>query len=228
MKDQDRPLVPAHLFFQEERESFLDLDLRKRLEKIHQTNLWQAETSRSGPGSEEDATCKIRQELPTLFKNLGISTLLDAPCGDASWIMKCNLGVEYTGLDIVPDLINELKEKKQAGLIDGQFALADLTVDPLPRADAILCRDCLVHFSFANIEKAIINFKRSGAEFLITTTFSEWNTNQEIEDGDWRALNFLRPPFSWPEPVALLYEGCTEVDGAYKDKCLGVWKLSDC
>jgi hypothetical protein len=228
MKDQDRPLVAAHLSFQNERESFKDLDLRQRFEKIHQTNLWQAETSRSGPGSEDDATAKIQKELPSLLKNLGVSSLLDAPCGDASWIMKCNLGVEYTGLDIVPDLIDALQQKSLAGLINGQFALADLTVDHLPRADAILCRDCLVHFCFDRIEKAMHNFKRSGARFLITTTFSEWNTNHDIEDGDWRALNFQRPPFNWPEPVALLYEGCTEVNGAYNDKCLGVWNLSDC
>ncbi len=228
MKDQDRPLVAAHLSFRKSRNSFKDLDLRQRFEKIHQTNLWQAETSRSGPGSEEETTAKIRQELPLLLKSLDVKSLLDAPCGDASWIMKCNLGIEYTGLDIVPDLINDLKQKSSADLIKGRFDLADLTVDPLPKADAILCRDCLVHFCFSNIKKAITNFKRSGAQFLITTTFTEWNTNHEIEDGDWRALNFQRPPFTWPDPVALLYEDCREVDGAYQDKCLGVWKLSDC
>ena len=41
-----------------------------------------------------------------------------------------------------------------------QLLLADITRDPLPRADAILCRDCLVHLSFANIAAAVDQFQR--------------------------------------------------------------------
>jgi len=39
----------------------------------------------------------------------------------------------------------------------------DITSDPLPRADVILCRDCLVHFSLADAQAAIGNFARSGS-----------------------------------------------------------------
>jgi len=97
--------------------------------------------------------------------------------------------------------------------------------DPLPRADAVLCRDCLVHLSFAHIERVIHNLRRSGATWLITTTFSELQANHDCDDGDWRALNFCRPPFAWPAPVALLDERCDEAGGGYRDKGLGVWRL---
>jgi hypothetical protein len=97
----------------------------------------------------------------------------------------------------------------------------------LPRCDAILCRDCLVHLSFANIERAVANFRRSRATWLIATTFPQWQTNRDCEDGDWRALNFWRAPFDWGAPVELLNENCVEAGGGWRDKSLGVWRLSD-
>jgi hypothetical protein len=84
-----------------------------------------------------------------------------------------------------------------------------------------------VHLSFAHIASAIANFRRSGAIWLVTTTFPEWQTNRDCEDGDWRALNFERPPFRWGTPVELINEDCREADGGWRDKSLGVWRLAD-
>ena len=39
---------------------------------------------------------------------LAITSLLDAPCGDAGWINQANLGVRTIGVDIVPALIEPL------------------------------------------------------------------------------------------------------------------------
>ncbi|HET7524567.1 MAG TPA: class I SAM-dependent methyltransferase, partial [Burkholderiaceae bacterium] len=118
-----------------------------------------------------------------------------------------------------------LQQRAAAGAIRGRYRLADITADPLPQADAVLCRDCLVHLSFAHIERAIDNLRRSGATWLITTTFTAWQDNRDCEDGDWRALNLCRPPFGWPPPVALLDERCDEAGGGYRDKSLGVWRF---
>ena len=123
-------------------------------------------------------------------------------------------------------LIESLKARAAAGEIRGEYHLADITCDPLPRCDAILCRDALVHLSFANIERALANFRRSGAAWLITTTFPDWQTNADCEDGDWRALNFERAPFNWDAPVELINENCTEAGGGWRDKSLGVWRLA--
>lgn len=75
--------------------------------------------------------------------------------------------------------------------------VADITVNPLPTADLILCRDCLVHLSFAHIDAALANFRASGARWLLTTTFPMIEENVDCEDGDWRALNLTLPPFCW-------------------------------
>ena len=84
--DSDRPPVLAHQRFLEDKTSFAGLDLAQRFRRIHDTNLWGAPESASGLGSELDATATLRAELPRLFEKLGVTSLLDAPCGDAGWI----------------------------------------------------------------------------------------------------------------------------------------------
>jgi hypothetical protein len=225
--DSDRPAVLAHLRFLDDRESFAGLNLAQRFRRIHDTHLWGAPMSSSGLGSEIEATAALRAELPRLLAKLGASSLLDAPCGDASWINRADIGVSIFGVDIVPVLIESLQARADAGEIKGEYRLADVTVDSLPRCDAILCRDCLVHLSFANIERAVANFAASGATWLIATTFPDWQVNADCEDGDWRALNFERAPFLWGAPVELLNENCLEAGGGWRDKSLGVWRLAD-
>ncbi len=224
--DSNRPPVLAHQRFLEDKESFAGLDLAQRFRRIHDTNLWGATASTSGLGSEMDATAVLRAELPLLLQKLGVASLLDAPCGEAEWINNADLGVRYLGVDIVPSLIKRLQVRAAAGEIKGEYRLADITCDPLPRCNAILCRDCLVHLSFANIECAVANFRASGANWLIATTFPEWQTNADCEDGDWRALKFERAPFCWGPPVELLNENCVEAGGGWRDKSLGVWRLA--
>jgi SAM-dependent methyltransferase len=223
--DSSRPPVLAHQRFVADRAQFVGLNLKQRFQRIHDTNLWGAEASVSGLGSEIDATAELRAELPALLRRLEVTSLLDAPCGDGGWIVRADLGVRLTGVDIVPDLIAALRERAARGEIAGDYVIADITADPLPRCDAVLCRDCLVHFCFANIERAVENFRRSGARWLITTTFPDWQENRDCEDGDWRALNFERAPFSWGAPTELLNENCTEAGGGWRDKSLGVWRL---
>jgi SAM-dependent methyltransferase len=224
--DADRPDVFAHRRFLADRENFAGLSLQQRFGRIYETNLWGADASASGLGSELDATAALRAELPRLLERLAITSLLDAPCGDSGWINAADLRVRIVGVDIVPALIARLQADAAAGDVKGEYHLADITSDPLPRCDAILCRDCLVHLSFANIARAVANFQASGATWLIVTTFPDWQTSRDCEDGDWRALNFERAPFDWGPPVELLNENCTEAGGGWRDKSLGVWRLS--
>ena len=126
----------------------------------------------------------------------------------------------YTGVDVVPELIDDLRRRPARREISRNYLLADITRHSLPRADAILCRDCLGHLSFANIAAAIANFRLSGSEWLVTTTFPELRTNIDCEDGDWRALNLALAPFNWGPAVHPLVEGCTEGDGGWADKSL--------
>jgi hypothetical protein len=227
MMTSDRPPVLAHQRFIADRASFAGLSLAARFERIVRTNLWGAATSASGLGSENAATAAVRDALPALLRRLEVRSLLDAPCGDATWIMDCVRGLNYVGVDIVPSLIAANRGRAMRGEIAGRFVMADITSDTLPAADAILCRDCLVHLSFDNIVRAVAQFRATGAEWLLTTTFPEWDVNSDCEDGDWRALNLQRPPFDWPAPRELINERCAEGDGGWRDKSLALWRIAD-
>jgi hypothetical protein len=222
-----RPPVLAHERFVADRDNFAGLDLTARFMRIEQTNLWGASNSVSGLGSEDAATTAIREALPALLQGLGARSLLDAPCGDAGWIGRMQLDLDYTGVDIVPSLIAANRRRVTGGEFSGRFLVADITRDALPHADVILCRDCLVHLSFENIVRAVGRFRVSGARFLLVTTFPEWESNRDCEDGDWRALNMERAPFDWPAPRALINERCEEGDGGWRDKSLGLWRLDE-
>ncbi|WP_027554610.1 class I SAM-dependent methyltransferase [Bradyrhizobium sp. Cp5.3] len=223
----NRPPVLAHERFVADRANFSGLDLAARFERIERTNLWGAATSVSGLGSEDPATAAIREALPSLLKRLGACSLLDAPCGDASWIGRLGLEVDFTGVDIVPSLIESNHQRVERGELSGRFLIADITRDALPPADVILCRDCLVHLSFQNIGRAVTRFRASGARFLLATTFPELESNEDCEDGDWRALNMERAPFNWPPPRELINERCEEGGGGWHDKSLGLWRLDE-
>lgn len=224
---KQRMPVLAELRFAERRREFDGLDLAERFELIYRTNLWGAETSQSGLGSELDATASLRHDLARLLRSLEMTSILDLPCGDFTWMAQMDLsGIHYLGADIVPDIVTANAARHgRAGQID--FSQLDLVNDPLPTADLILCRDCLVHLSFANVHRAIANAKRSGARWLLTTTFPDAPANRDIEDGDWRVLNFRHAPFLFPAPLALINEGCTEAGGDYADKSLALWRVSD-
>jgi hypothetical protein len=191
----------------------------------HDANHWSGSRSVSGPGASLDQTRVIRAALPTLCHRLDVRTLLDLPCGDASWITTMPLpGIAYIGADCVPALIDEnIRTRSGAGR---EFRLLDLLEAPLPDADLMVCRDCLVHLSFADIARAIANVKASRITWLLTTTFPWQLENEDIHTGDWRPLDLQRAPFGWPPPHELINEECTEGDGLFADKSLGLWRVS--
>jgi hypothetical protein len=70
--------------------------------------------------------------------------------------------------------------------------------------------------------------QRSGSAFLLTTTFPGVRVNEKLNQKvRWRPLNLTRPPFDFPPPLRVLNEGCTEDQGRWADKSLGLWRLAD-
>src|SRR5262245_38280912 len=197
-------------------------DMEAVFRRFYVENLWQAE-SVSGPGSTPWPTAVIRQRLPALFRELEVTTLLDAPCGDFNWLSTCELPPSYIGCDVVRELIDDVRRRH--GRPGRRFEHLDLTRDPLPAADLILCRDCLGHLPFAAIAEALANFRASGARYLLATTFPRWANNSDIvSSGDWRPLNLECPQFGLGRPLRVIAEVNVE-DPRFPDKSLGLWAL---
>jgi hypothetical protein len=221
-----RKRTVAERRFEERAHELSELGLSDRFARIYSTNLWSDPESRSGVGSTLDATRVLRAELPDALRQLEARVLLDVPCGDFTWMEQVDLsGIEYIGGDIVPLIVEEnqrLHSRKSR-----RFTRLDLTQDVLPDADVLLCRDCLVHLSYANIRVVLANIARSNIRFVLMTSFPGRRDNYDVADGDWRALDFQAPPFSFPEPRLAIVERCEEEDGAYADKALLAWRVDE-
>jgi len=194
--------------------------------EIYRGNKWRGQDSVSGSGSDSDQTRVISCELPPLLDEFKVSTMLDIPCGDFHWMNGVNLeGTDYTGADIVGEIIEQNREKYHRDSV--RFLILDLIRDGLPKVDLVLCRDCLVHFSFKDIRLALRNICDSQSQLLLTTTFAEGEDNYDIATGRWRALNLEAAPFGLPKPLKTVSEECTEKDGVYRDKSLALWRIED-
>jgi len=135
------------------------------------------EETRCGAGSTVEYTENIRRQLPDLLKRLNVKRMIDAGCGDRNWISKVDLGVEYIGIDIVPELAD---------------IHLDIAEDKLPPADLVMTRFVFNHMSTARIQRALDNID---AKYLLAGTHPHVE-NTDIIDGDYRHINLEREPFS--------------------------------
>lgn len=202
-----------------------DKSAEQIFQDIYLSNYWGGSDSQSGTGSDSVQTAEIQRRLPELLKDLRIATMLDIPCGDWHWMKWVAFDVDYIGADIVPEIIK--RNQELYGNDQRRFTTLDLIGDELPKVDLIFSRDVLVHLSFEDIFSALRNIKRSGSEYLLTTTFTGRDSNIDIPTGQWRPLNLQKAPFNLPEPIMIIIEKCTEGNGSWGDKSLGLWKVSD-
>jgi SAM-dependent methyltransferase len=175
---------------------------REVFAQIYKRNIWGYQETASGSGSTLHYTEKLRQDLPALLGDLGIRTLLDAPCGDFHWMSHVELPVErYIGCDIVSELIESARSRY--GRRDREFLTIDLCNDPLPDADLLLCRDCLIHLSEEMNFLALANILGSNVRYLLTTTYPG-GKNRAIRNGNWFPVNLCAPPYNFPPPVRVI------------------------
>ncbi|GAB4188400.1 MAG: class I SAM-dependent methyltransferase [Simkaniaceae bacterium] len=190
---------------------------------IYEKKLWKDSESVSGPGSNLYAARIIRSVLPEILQKFKCHSILDAPCGDFNWMRTVDLSnYEYIGVDIVEPLIEANQQKYSDSNIS--FIKLNLIDDELPTVDIIICRDLLVHFPFEEIFKTIKNFKRSKSTYLLMNTYTDpKRINNNIKMGNWRPLNFQKPPFNFPKPIFLINEQYSK----HPDRHLALWRIKD-
>lgn len=170
--------------------------------EIFRNNKWENGESVSGYGSTMFNTTVIRRKLPELVEKLGVTSVLDAPCGDFHWMRHVTFpeGVMYVGCDIVPDLVAELNEKYADAT--HRFDTLDIVEGPIPDADFWLCRDTLFHLNLEDGLRVLENAARSNARYFATTTYDVTTYNSDIATGEFRFINMRLAPFDMPKPVA--------------------------
>lgn len=176
----------------------------------------------SGWGSTIEYTIVTQSIVNTVIEQYNIKSMFDASCGDFAWmplvIQKQSAEFKYIGSDIVPELINRHKIKYP----QYEFRNLDFVTDELPKCDLIFSRDALQHLPIGDIKKALLNFSKSDAKYLLASTHLRrfgWRNSRECRVGQCRDRNLLLKPFNLPDPILVF----SEQDESHK--FLGLWKL---
>ena len=214
---------------------------KEKFTKIYQNNYWLNTESVSGSGSTLKYTKNLRGHIPKIVEDFNITSIFDGPCGDFNWMRQLlpdllpgGHRVDYVGGDIVSEIVdNNNRRFRQDGV---RFIQIDITSDELPKADLMICRDCLFHLSFASIEAFKSNFLRSGIKFLLTANHINDPfrfDNRDIETGDFRLIDLFSPPFEFPRsplrriPDWMPPEAEKEMCLWSREQLLAAWRLRD-
>lgn len=180
---------------------------------------WRWKKHPCGPGSTLEYTENLRNALPELIKKHKILSILDAPCGDFSWMstITFNSDINYIGADIVDFMIEENKKKYP----EKDFRILDITKDSFPDVDLLICRDCLLHLSNADIIKTFKNISSSNIKYiLLSNWYEDFNNLKDIPTGKHRYINFLEEPYFFEPPLDEIID---YIDGFPKRKMV-LWK----
>lgn len=133
----------------------------------------------NGPGSSLEFTKSIRAALPDLLRRYDVSTMLDAPCGDMTWLRTVDLSslYSYIGMDVEPRLIygnkSYYREMRQFAFVTSNL----LTRKKFPKVDLILCRDFLAHLTNEWIIHMLDKFRESGSTYLLASNYPDTESN---------------------------------------------------
>ena len=136
--------------------------------RIYAQGLWGkgGDSFHSGSGSTESHALEYVRMIETYIAGHSIGSVVDLGCGDFAVGRKiAALGVDYTGVDVVPALIQHHTQHHASAKV--RFMHLDIIADPLPRADLCLIRQVLQHLS--NDQIARILPKLSQYEHVLVT-----------------------------------------------------------
>lgn len=164
-------------------------ELQAEFTRIYDTNMW---GNGSGSGSSKKVCDSYIHFINNFIKEYNITSITDAGCGDWQSTRYFNLkNIQYDGYDVVESVIEGIKVFENNHI---DFHLYDGDFSKLKPADLLICKDVLMHLSFANIDR-FINELNKFRFALITNTMKENIDNVNISNGDYRVLDLRKAPF---------------------------------
>lgn len=129
--------------------------------RIYQQALWGKSDGEfcSGSGSSEAHAIEYVNALQRYIATHSIRRVVDLGCGDFAIGKRiAALGVDYMGVDVVPELIEHHTARYGSHRV--RFAHLDIIGDELPDGDLCLIRQVLQHLSNAQIAKILPKLAR--------------------------------------------------------------------
>jgi len=147
----------------------------------------------SGSGSTLEITREYRAYLEEFIKTHGVTSVVDAGCGDWGFSNAINWrGASYLGVDIASDVIHADRTKYEKGKIT--FRVGDVT-EELPAADLLVSKDVLQHLSNELVGKFVRNNLKKGKYKWALITNDRGSGNGDTVPGGYRAIDLAATPF---------------------------------
>jgi SAM-dependent methyltransferase len=149
--------------------SYGAMSLADTFTKIYRTKEWgdNGKPFFSGEGSHGPVIDEYCASVIQFIRDRQIRTVVDLGCGDFTVGRKIgkDTGIFYTGVDVVPELIEHHKTTVHEPNFN--FLCADVTRDPLPAGDLCLIRQVFQHLS--NEEIASILARLGSYPFILVS-----------------------------------------------------------
>lgn len=187
-------------------------DLKKIFSYVYADNVWGGDKGEfySGPGSDENVTAPYIDLVNRFIKEKSIKSVVDLGCGDfrvGNLIEKTD--IDYTGVDIVPALIE--RNNKSFGAKNIKFLCINAVEESLPSAELCLIRQVLQHLSNDNIKiilekckqyKYVIVSEHIPADSTVIPNL-DMNSNWDIRLIQNSGVYVDKPPFGYKASVLL-------------------------
>ena len=172
---------------------------------IYKSNHWRSykkplkNESVSGLGSDLYITKKLILDLNNFILSNNIKSILDIGCGDFNWmkhIVNKNLSINYLGIDIVEDIINENNKLYSSSKVN--FKCDDVLNYKFSfKYDLVLFRDFFIHIKNKDIMNMIDKVKSSHCKYFAINNFPNIKKNTNVKGyGHHRLINIEIDPFN--------------------------------
>lgn len=161
------------------------MDASQIFQRIYDEDRW---AGGSGPGSDVEFCRPLVAWLSAYVQETGVRSLVDFGCGDLRWMPEvvAATGVRYTGLDVVPSLI-ERHRAAHPGLAFAALNVATASPDEIPVADLYWAKDVLQHWPTGDIEAFLDRFfaARPRARLVVCNCAGQTSHHRRL-DAVWR------------------------------------------
>jgi len=161
----------------------------------------------SGEGSLVKNALPYIKFLKDFIVENKIKSVVDLGCGDWTFTKTIDWsGVDYTGIDVVPSVLQN--NKRLYSKPNVRFICADATKVKIPKADLLICKEVLQHLSDQDV-KAILKQAKNYKYCLFTNDvdpLTRTSNNGDIESGAWRTIDLTKPPFNLNGNEVLSYD----------------------
>jgi SAM-dependent methyltransferase len=171
----------------------------KIFSEIYRCGTWgkdQLGRGTSGPGSTLPQGLPFVHYIQQFLDSHEIHSVVDIGCGDWELAKEIDWGNRnYVGIDVVESVVKQNQVVYETDQI--RFLHLNAVVDPLPKADLLICKDVLAHLSFAEISSILSKAKQFKYCIFVNHVDPSGKTkNYDIQTGEFYYLDLTKPPFN--------------------------------